>query len=312
MKSGCWSLRNEETAKEWARSVIILKWLHYQVAMHYQKVDKYLGVPAFFFANAVGTSLVGAALTDNGLASVIITWICVASSFITAGLIGVLFYLDPSTLSQRHLDKSVYFDDIYHDLQLELSMADNLRQDPGWFLQFVQRKIALAQKQPPVVPQRFWEQRAMDVVHGHLAHDLRQMEIYMKDTFGKNAGVSALNLPISIHEQMAEENVLDDNYDQKVQCFARKETITFASPEEKTKNCDVELENIPNEVFIEIDVKNEESKDYLDGTILHDELQREMRRIRNVSKQKRYEYQRERFCGKVFPSDLEPPDVDKM
>jgi len=171
---GSWHPRNVETAKEWARTAIILKWLHYQAAMYYSKLDKYLGVPAFFFTNAVGTALVGAAVAGDD-ASNVITWVCAGISFVTAGLIGVLFYLDPGTVSQLHLNKSAQFDDIYHDLQLELSIDDDSRHEPGWFLQFVQRKIALAQKQPPIIPQRFWNQHAkhvvqgMDVLLGHLA-----------------------------------------------------------------------------------------------------------------------------------------------
>jgi hypothetical protein len=185
-------------------------------------------------------------------------------------MIGVLFYLDPGTLSQRHLDKAVYFDDIYHDLQLELSMADSARQDPGWFLQFVQRKIALAHKQPPVIPQRFWTQKIHEVANGHLAQELSKMAEYMEETFRAEA-------PTGIHENMA------------------------------AAQQDVAVELGKGEHFGE-----EESQDYIDRMQLHSELQKEMRRIRNISKQKRYEYQVERFLNKSLPTAMPPPKVDEI
>lgn len=292
--TGIWSERNEETARQWARSVIILKWLHYQVAMFYQKVDKYLGIPAFFFSCAIGTSLVGAAGTEDGTVADVITWICAGVSFVTAGLLGVLFYLDPGTLSQRHLDKSVDFDDIYHDLQLELSMNDTIRQDPGWFLQFVQRKIAVTQKKPPVIPARFWEQKAVDVVNGHLARDLKEMESYMNQTFGKSniaaggeSSWATQAAPMTIHEELAK----TDGYGRKVRDFARKETITFSSG----KGQDVEVEMECSSQPADPESKNEEEHDHMDGLALQDELQKEMRKLRTLSKQKRYEYQMQRF-----------------
>lgn len=322
---GFWNRRNEETAREWGRSAIILKWLHYQVAMYYQRIDKYLGIPAFFFTSAIGTSLVGAALTENSDVAMILTWICAGISFVTSGLIGVLFYLDPGTLSQRHLNKSVHFDDIYHDIQLELSMSNNLRQDPGWFLQFVQRKIALAQKQPPVIPKRFWEQKAIDIVNGHLAHDLREMEQYMNDTFGKNGRPDDIT---PLHEELRNAK----EYEKEIRTFARKETLSFAEKHEpetekpgpdtgkhgQVGNGDVllEMEEVhhdhANNSASDYSKDDEESNDYINGMILQEKLQKEMRKIRNVSKQKRQEYQMERFGGKDgCQKDLEPPDLDK-
>lgn len=44
-----WNERNQETAKAWGRQALILKWLHYQASMFYQKLDRWLGIPAFFY-----------------------------------------------------------------------------------------------------------------------------------------------------------------------------------------------------------------------------------------------------------------------
>ena len=304
-----WNQRNQETAKAWGRQAIILKWLNYQAYMFYQKLDLWLGIPAFFLSSAMGTALVGSAVTDDAQISEIITWISAVLSFLTAGLIGVLFYLDPSTLSQRHLQKSTYFDDAYHDIQLELSMDPDVRQNAGWFLQFVQRKLALAQNLPPIVPQRFWSQRPMDVVHGHLAQDLRELDKYFTNVLGSSLQNPA-PIPTTLHEVMSSPTVLEGGMkvekppDQEKQA---KEFSKMKRGEDENHDGDISVdmsEEVPS---------HEEDNDYINRMELHDELQKELKRIRQEHKQRRYEYQMQRFLHTdVTPIIMKPPNLEEL
>ncbi len=347
-----WNQRNQDLAKAWGKQALILKWLHYQASMFYQKVDRWLGIPTFFLLSAMGTALVGSAATDNEELSEIITWISAGISFLTAGLIGALFYLDPSTLSQRHLQKSTYFDDAYHDIQLELSMDPEVRQNAGWFLQFVQRKLALAQNLPPIVPQRFWSQRPMDIVHGHLAQDLRELDKYFTNVLGSSLQHPA-PIPKTLHEVMSKdtrhacppqglEDLVEDYHssarkenkedmvvlDLEDQEHARKENkedmvvLDLEEDQDQRPSCNRgrdsshihspfgDAEAGRPEDQQEEDVFEEEN-DYINRLVLQDELQKEMHRIRQEHKQRRYEYQMQRYLhSDVKPISMKPPDLE--
>lgn len=196
----------------------------------------------------------------------------------------------------------------------------------------MQRKIALAQKQPPVIPQRFWEQRTVDVVHGHLAQDLRKLEKYMENTFGN---MNELKVPIALHEEIADLNMPDkiltmdndnDNnaavaasvshppqkseYTEKVHTIARKDTISFVTPSNNIAHIIDMPENHDSELLIFANEEEEEHKDNIDPMVLQKKLQNEMRdmkKLRAESKQKRYEYQLERFAGECLLENFEPP-----
>lgn len=306
-----WSSNTEKMARKWAETVVVMRWLHYDVAMWYNRINYWLGIPTFFFVNAMGTSLVGSALAGDDEISRIITWICAVISFITAGLIGVLFYVDPGTVCQRHLDKSVMFDDIMHDLQLELAMSCEHRQDATWFFQFIQRKISVAAKQNPVIPARFWNKKYSDVMNGHLSRELKDIRLFMDGAVTTAAAAVPPN------------NADDDSVQQFADKFFVKHKIKSQIDPSTLHPHDIPSESSDGpQVVVEMEdvisqqedssQQDEEHVDVINCPKLHEQLQLEQRKLRATSKQKRYEYQMNRIQNGDSSSISHPPDINKL
>jgi len=282
MNNNSWTPSTYAFAQQRAKQAKVYKWLHLQVAIYYQKVDRLLGIPAFFFCSAIGTSLIGSATIDDNMVSIIITWICVSISFITAGLLGILYYLDPSTLAQLHSQKSIYFDDIYHDLLVELSTEPELRQDSRWILGMVQKKFAMAQQLPPIIPQSFWKQHETKVMNGFLWNDLKEMDNFFKES-----------------SSMGHISCIVENYQNKEEKDTEMEKVIVVGEEAAN-------EKAANE-------EAAEEEEFIDSKKFRNQLRHEMCRVRKESKLRREQYQLQRFAehdglmksGTKAPNDLE-------
>ena len=174
--SNNWNTVSFNLATEKAKDALKLKWLHLQACVYYQKVDRFLGLPTIFLTSTVGTVLVGTSFTSDSTVTTISTYICAFLSFVSVGLMGILRYLDPGTLSQQHLKKSLDFDDIYNDIQVELALDEAQRQNGVEFMQAVQRRISTTQNMMPILPEKFWSQRSSEIAYGQYEKELEEIE----------------------------------------------------------------------------------------------------------------------------------------
>ena len=313
-----WSPRTEKLAKKWAETSVVMKWKHYEVAQWYTKINFWLGIPVMFMTAALGTSLFGGALSDNEEVSRIIMYVGAALSFVVTGLHGVLVFLDPGTISQKHLNGSANFDAILHDLQFELAMDKVLRQDAVFFFDSIKRKMSVATKQSPVIPARFWTKRTADIMNGHCSRQLTEVQTLMKE---------CLNEEMTEHDYCPNENLFA-NPGVSVSTSANPgvSVSTSANPEEEiimneplpqdTTESHIELEDVvavSNNDNDKISTE-EEYEDVMNGYRLQEQLNQELRKIRDVSQQRRFRYQMERIeNGNGKKGNLsKPPNINDL
>lgn len=183
-----WSVATRATAMSWARRAVTMKYLHLIVSQWYDKISRYLSAPVAFLLAGVGTGMVGVAAGDsNTTVSYVFMWILAGVTFIAAGLSAANWELDPSKLSERHLQKSVYWSSVADDIMLELSLSATEQHDAKWFFPYVQRNMSLTENLPPVLPTWVFRMAPSDVLHGALSRDLMDLD----RRFGTICGVLA-------------------------------------------------------------------------------------------------------------------------
>lgn len=193
-KSGGWSEATRATAMAWARRAVTMKYLHFIVSQWYDKISRYLSAPVAFLLAGVGTGMVGVAADDsNTTVSYVFMWVLAGLTFLAAGLSAVNWELDPSKLSERHLQKSVYWSSVADDIMLELSLSATEQHDAKWFFPYVQRNISLTENLPPVLPTWVFRMAPSDVLHGAMSRDLMELDRRFGTICGVLTGVEIRN-----------------------------------------------------------------------------------------------------------------------
>jgi hypothetical protein len=173
-----WTEETKKVAKRWSRNAIIRKWLHYQSALFYQHLDRWIGIPAIFFTSAVAVSLLGSGVTtDDPTTVMVINFICAGVAFVSAGMQGVHIYLDAGGLSQKHLQSSVLYDSVYHDVEIETALPLEDRQDWRWFMAYIDKRYTTTAKVAPVIPGRYFQYNTSEIVYGKLAEELHELDL---------------------------------------------------------------------------------------------------------------------------------------
>lgn len=165
-------------ATMWAKRAVRKKYLHMMASQWYDKLSKYLSTPVAFFVAGIGTGLVGLAAGDPAsTAGQVVMWTLAALSFLTAGISAVNWDLDPSKLSERHLQKSAYWMSIADDLVLDISRNENVVMHTS-FLEHVQRHMTLADNMSPVLPAWVFLVKDEDVVYGTMAKEMLDIDAH--------------------------------------------------------------------------------------------------------------------------------------
>lgn len=265
-----WTEGNEKIAKRWSRNAIIRKWLHYQSALFFRKLDLCLGVPAIFLTSAIGVSLLGAGTTSDDSVTSIIQFICAGIAFISAGLQGVHMYIDAGQQSQRHLQSSVLYDGVHHEVEIEINLPMPNRQEWRWFMNVIDKRYITTAKVAPVIPGRYFKYKTSDIVYGKLAEELNELDL-QGDTYITGANDEFPTLAKTPDGPSDTNPVLKDS-DQTHESTSSNQS-----------------KSVQEHVYVS------ENHEYVTGLRLQQEIQMELAKVREKQKLAREQMQGERL-----------------
>lgn len=297
-----WNRKTRNTALAWARRATTMKYLHFIVSQHYQKISQYLTAPSALIMGGVGTGLIGVAAAETGsVVSQVFLWILATLSFIATGFAAVNWELDPSKLSEKHLHKSVCWGGVADDLVLELSLNPTEQHDEKWFFSYIQKQMLLTENLPPVIPNWAFELQPSHVMKGEMGKDLLELD----RRFGTALGIVDAGAPLvsnsSTKSDLQKENV--DNQEQE--SVIEMEDIPSVGPID-SDHIDYDYKQ---DKEIDVNLLLEESfetEDYIQMDAMRSELEKKQREIRQDLKRCRRAYHMNRLFGEQqFP--MKPP-----
>ena len=165
MSQNNWSLKKEETLNNWCFESELYIWLHNYNAEYYERLDKFLSIPAIIISAITSTALFSSlGLEDNSIVIIIFGILLIIGVFLQSSR----DYLKVSELIHQNRNSSKLYQIISNDIEEQLNEEENEREDGTKFLQKIKNKINNIILNSPPITHKSWKKLQISINRGDI------------------------------------------------------------------------------------------------------------------------------------------------
>jgi hypothetical protein len=238
-----WSSKKESVLNNWCFESELYIWLHNYNAEYYEKLDKFLSIPAIIISAITSTALFSSlGLDDNTIVIIVFGVLLIIGVFLQSSR----DYLKITELIHKNRNSSKLYQIISHDIEEQLNEERDEREDGTKFLQKIKTKINNIIMNSPPITHKSWKKLQSSINRGDIIRFNRSQ--FFKNYFKKENTDTIVNIDTN-QENLNDENNNNENHnDNRIHNDINDNDDEKKNNLINTNELDLSIENLQNKL----------------------------------------------------------------